>query len=186
MSPVMILAMQCNHDNNTDDDTQKKREENLTFAFILSGKCNSTQLSIYSLTHSKGGRSLNNPHKGQKCIHQLLWKETRILRMLANDGRPNNAHVTKYDDNSCQAKITSRALWGYSETELRALSWVLSGPARTHAACEGCVREEGGRGNWWNKPVCRIYCSCLHKLATPHCCSDAAVSRQRIMSVWES
>ena len=64
--------------------------------------------------------------------------------MLANDGRPNNAHVTKYDDNSCQAKITSRALWGYSETELRALSWVLARRARTLRVGGAWGREEGG------------------------------------------
>lgn len=41
-----------NHNNNTDDDSQKlEKEENLTFALILSGKCNSTQ-TMYLFTHS--------------------------------------------------------------------------------------------------------------------------------------
>ena len=37
-----VTGIDDNHNNNTDDDLQKI-EENLTFAFILSGKCNSTQ-----------------------------------------------------------------------------------------------------------------------------------------------
>ena len=53
MSPVSDdTSNGDNHNNNTDDDSQKlEKEENLTFALILSGKCNSTQ-TMYLFTHS--------------------------------------------------------------------------------------------------------------------------------------
>ena len=57
-----------NHNNNTHDGSQYIEKKILPSHSSCLVNVTALKLCIYSLTHSKGGRSLNNPHKGQSIV----------------------------------------------------------------------------------------------------------------------